>query len=110
MLEPYLNSRPRLLVSVRDAYEAREAMAGGADWIDLKEPRRGPLGAVDAETARQVVAEVAGCAVVSAAAGELAAWSHSPARELATLTGVSHLKLGLAGCREDAWQSRWLSA
>jgi uncharacterized protein (UPF0264 family) len=53
-------STPRLLVSVRDAAEAVEALAGGADWIDLKEPQRGPLGAVDAVTARDVVHVVAG--------------------------------------------------
>lgn len=31
----------RLLVSVRSAEEARDALAGGADLIDLKEPTQG---------------------------------------------------------------------
>ena len=35
---------PRLLVSVRSAEEAREALAGGADIIDIKEPEGGSLG------------------------------------------------------------------
>lgn len=36
----------RLLVSVRTAAEAQDALAGGADIIDAKEPLAGPLGAV----------------------------------------------------------------
>lgn len=36
----------RLLTSVRDLAEAREAAAAGADFIDLKEPRAGALGAL----------------------------------------------------------------
>jgi uncharacterized protein (UPF0264 family) len=34
-----------LLVSVRDAAEAADALAGGADLIDVKEPNAGSLGA-----------------------------------------------------------------
>jgi uncharacterized protein (UPF0264 family) len=34
----------RMLVSVRDVPEARVAVRGGADFIDLKEPRHGALG------------------------------------------------------------------
>ena len=34
-----------LLVSVRNAAEATEALAGGASIIDVKEPLAGPLGA-----------------------------------------------------------------
>src|SRR5207237_10897019 len=33
-----------LLVSVRSATEAGAALEGGADLIDIKEPRHGPLG------------------------------------------------------------------
>ena len=62
-------ARPRLLVSVRDADEAEEALAGGADWIDLKEPLDGPLGAVSTARAREVVQCVTGRAPTSAAAG-----------------------------------------
>ena len=38
----------RVLVSVRDALEARIALDCGVDLIDVKEPLRGPLGAADA--------------------------------------------------------------
>lgn len=36
-----------LLVSVRDADEAREALRGGCDILDVKEPARGSLGLAD---------------------------------------------------------------
>lgn len=100
----------QLLVSVRDAEEAAEAVAGGADWIDLKEPRRGPLGAVDVATARDVVARVAGKAPVSAAGGELIDWRTGGARSLLHVAGLSHVKLGLAGCRGADWTQVWLAA
>ena len=46
---------PKLLVSVRDVSEAEAALAGGADWIDLKEPQAGSLGAVCPETALSLI-------------------------------------------------------
>jgi uncharacterized protein (UPF0264 family) len=98
---------PRLLVSVRDAAEAVEALAGGADWIDLKEPRHGALGAIDGATARSVVDIVASRAPISAAAGELRDWPGAAA-ELLDVEGVSLIKVGLAGCaRNVAWRDVW---
>lgn len=38
--------RARLLISVRDLEEALDAVIGGGDIIDFKEPTRGPLGSV----------------------------------------------------------------
>jgi len=101
---------PRLLVSVRSVEEAQSVLRGGADWIDLKEPRRGPLGAVDAATARQVAACGKGAAPLSAAAGELLDWSGGAARELLAVDGVSLLKLGLSGCRGIEWAPLWRQA
>jgi uncharacterized protein (UPF0264 family) len=45
----------RLLVSVRDVPEALAAAAGGADFIDLKEPRDGALGGLALPTIAAVV-------------------------------------------------------
>jgi len=45
----------RMLVSVRDVTEARIAAHGGADFIDLKEPRDGALGGLPIETIAAVV-------------------------------------------------------
>ena len=100
----------QLLVSVRDADEARAALKGGADWIDLKEPTNGPLGAVTATVARGVAEAVAGQASLSAAAGELLDWPHSAARDLLAVDGVTQLKLGLSGCKDGAWRQAWLAA
>lgn len=61
-----------LLVSVRDADEARAAVAGGATIVDVKEPDRGPLGRADGGTAAGVAAVVGPAAPWTLAAGELA--------------------------------------
>ena len=66
----------RLLVSVRDRVEALDALAAGADWIDLKEPRRGALGPVDAIVMREVAAAIGARVPVSTARPRrVARWS-----------------------------------
>ncbi|WP_342148864.1 (5-formylfuran-3-yl)methyl phosphate synthase [Methylorubrum sp. SB2] len=60
----------RLLVSVRDAAEARVALRAGADLIDAKDPERGALGALPPETVRGIVATIDGRAITSAVAGD----------------------------------------
>jgi uncharacterized protein (UPF0264 family) len=84
-------SRPGLLVSVRSAEEARAALAGGADLIDVKEPSRGPLGRADTEIIQSIVNAVADRVPVSAALGEWADWSP----ELFP-TNVAYVKWGLS--------------
>src|SRR5215468_9568595 len=84
---------PGLLISVRDAAEAEAALRGGADVIDVKEPRRGSLGRADAATIAAVVACVAGRRPVSAALGELV----EPGSEAVPGPGLSFVKWGLAG-------------
>jgi uncharacterized protein (UPF0264 family) len=102
-------NRPGLLVSVRDAREALAALEGGAHIIDVKEPRRGSLGAADATAIEAVVRAVAGRAPVTAAAGELIDLLHTPVPPMPD--GVSLFKIGLAGCRDlPHWQLRWREA
>jgi uncharacterized protein (UPF0264 family) len=101
---------PKLLVSVRNPEEAEAALAGGAEWIDLKEPQRGPLGAVDASIAAETAARTVGRASLSAAAGELRDWASGSSRTLLEIDGISVLKLGLAGYRGRPWQQAWLAA
>jgi len=92
---------PKLLVSVRDAQEARLALAAGVDLIDVKEPLRGSLGAADAHVIDEVIGLVAGRTPVSAAFGELADFSGAAFRGIA---GLSFFKIGLAGCaRRQTW-------
>jgi uncharacterized protein (UPF0264 family) len=100
----------KLLVSVRDAAEAEAALAGGADWIDLKEPSRGALGGVDAAVAREVVSRIAGRVPISAAAGELRDWADGQSRELLDVDGIAVIKLGLAGYRGHPWPAPWHAA
>jgi uncharacterized protein (UPF0264 family) len=50
----------RMLVSVRDVAEARVAALGGADFIDLKEPRDGALGGLAVATIAEIVRALRG--------------------------------------------------
>jgi len=60
-----------LLVSVRDATEAAEALEGDAAIIDVKEPGRGPLGPADPETVATIAGVVGGRRPWTMACGEL---------------------------------------
>jgi uncharacterized protein (UPF0264 family) len=96
----------KLLVSVRNREEAAVALAAGADLIDVKEPRRGSLGAADPGAIREVVDQAAGAIPVSAALGELTASTHAGPPALPS--GIRFAKIGLAGCRSDeTWPARW---
>lgn len=107
--------RPRLLVSVRDAVEAVEAIDGGCDILDIKEPNRGALGMSKVATIRDIIHTVRNHTVglhestipVSAALGEVADWQHAgtipriPAE-------LAYVKLGLAGLGNDPqWMQKW---
>jgi (5-formylfuran-3-yl)methyl phosphate synthase len=60
----------RMLASVANAAEAGAVVQLGADIVDLKDARRGALGAVPLETAREAIAAVAGRSETSAALGD----------------------------------------
>jgi (5-formylfuran-3-yl)methyl phosphate synthase len=98
----------RLLVSVRDAMEARTALEAGAHLIDVKDPGRGPLGFPGFEAAEQVVREVAGRVPVSMALGELRDWQEP--RDGTFPRGVAYAKLGMADCATCTdWPQQWKS-
>jgi uncharacterized protein (UPF0264 family) len=99
----------RLLVSVRSADESEAALAGGADVIDVKEPRRGALGPADPDVWREVLFAVGKRAITSVALGELLS---DPAESLAPqAAGFRYAKIGLAGCHKaSGWISRWKGA
>ena len=93
-----LPDRPRLLVSVRDAAEAEEAIA--ADVVDVKDPANGPLGAASPGIWREVLDRVAGRRPVTLALGEVRDWG----REVpAVPEGVAGVKLGLDGAAVREW-------
>jgi len=97
----------KLLVSVRSRDEALAAIQGGADWIDIKDPDNGPLGAASDSQIAEVVVAVGGQLPVSAALGELANLDHRGGWALPDLSGVGLVKVGLSRCgaRHD-WQNR----
>jgi dihydroneopterin aldolase len=85
------------LASVRDVCEAEIALAASADIIDLKEPTRGALGAVDPSTIQAAVRAVAGRAAVSATVGDVPMRSELVRERVAEVAacGVDYVKLGL---------------
>lgn len=88
----------QLLVSVSNAAEASDALAGGADIIDAKNPRVGALGAVTETVLRQIHAAVAGSRLVTAALGDAA--DACEVRQQARAFGAAgarYVKVGLAG-------------
>ena len=91
----------KLLVSVRTVSEAAIAAAGGADFIDLKEPRAGALGGLPVAVIADIVSALraAGCRLpVSATIGDLAmhdlAAIAAQARAVAAC-GVDYVKVGI---------------
>ncbi|HET6867409.1 MAG TPA: (5-formylfuran-3-yl)methyl phosphate synthase [Solirubrobacteraceae bacterium] len=87
----------KLLVSVVSAAEAREALAGGADIIDVKDPREGALGAPSPRVLSQVVQAVGGAVPVSVALGDVPDLPHTAAMAArgAASCGADFVKLGL---------------
>jgi dihydroneopterin aldolase len=87
----------KLLASVRNLEEARLALAGGADIIDLKEPSQGALGAVAPDVACAVVEFVARRVPVSATIGDVPwrADALAPAVAAMAASGVDYVKIGL---------------
>ncbi|MCA9073942.1 MAG: hypothetical protein KDA93_02830 [Planctomycetaceae bacterium] len=97
-------------MSVRDVEEAKAALTGGADIIDVKEPQRGSLGRADgskiAEIASTVVDRSAGVAV-SAALGEACEWWQTD--DCLLPESVRYAKLGLSRLRSNPqWIDRWI--
>lgn len=86
-----------MLASVRSLDEALIALEGGADLIDLKEPSRGALGALDHAAVRICVQAIGGRRPVSATIGDLP--SMDPQLMAAAVarmadTGVDYIKIG----------------
>ncbi|HVX15216.1 MAG TPA: (5-formylfuran-3-yl)methyl phosphate synthase [Pirellulales bacterium] len=102
----------RLLVSVRSLDEARLAAAAGVDLIDLKEPRRGPLGRVDLAVARQVANSLSPGIPLSMALGELAELTDGDEESVRHLPEeIQFAKIGLSRCADSPrWPDLWRQA
>jgi len=94
----------RLLVSVVDAAEAREAAAAGADIVDVKNPAEGSLGAPAPSVIADIRAVVPSALAVSAAIGDMPNLPGTAA--LAALgaahSGATFVKVGLWGASTEA--------
>jgi len=87
-----------LLVSVTSTLDAAEALAGGADLIDAKDPVAGALGAVSLDQFQRLVGAVAGARPVTAALGD-ASDEEVIERSAGAFAaaGAAFVKLGFAG-------------
>jgi uncharacterized protein (UPF0264 family) len=93
----------RLLVSVANAADAAAALAGGADFIDAKDPRTGALGAVSLGVLHEIRATVGTARPVTAAIGDATdeAAIERTAFEFAA-AGTAYVKVGFAGVASAA--------
>jgi (5-formylfuran-3-yl)methyl phosphate synthase len=94
-----------LLASVTGPGEAEIALAHGADIIDMKDPAKGALGALEPAAVRAAVAAIAGRRPASAVTGDLPMQPdiiYSAVENMAA-AGVDYVKVGLfpGGRRED---------
>lgn len=91
----------KLLVSPRDEIEALEAVAGGADIIDVKNPTEGSLGANFPWIIKRIRKLVPRNIEVSAAIGDMPnlPGTASLAALGAVVSGVNYVKVGLLGSR-----------
>ncbi len=86
-----------MLASVRSLDEARLALAGGADLIDLKEPSQGALGALDHAAVRICVNAIGGSRPLSATVGDdpdMDPDRITRAVDRMAATGVDYVKVG----------------
>lgn len=109
----------KLLVSVRDVEEAQIALDAGVDLIDMKDPTKGALGAVNAADAQRI-ADLCGVRrkPLSMALGELPADFPGDVNAFDPFAlfddppptvpeEVSFAKIGLAGCaRRPRWRAQ----
>lgn len=86
-----------MLASVRTLDEALFALEAGADFIDLKEPSQGALGALDHAAVRVCVQAIGGRRPVSATIGDIVSMDPremTAAVERMASTGVDYIKIG----------------
>ncbi len=102
-----------LLVSVRDGDEARVALCGGADIVDLKEPLHGALGCAGPAVAAAVAREVGRAVPWTAALGELHDGLPAVRHRLAAIIAAGQssaappaaVKVGMAGLVAQDWEA-----
>ncbi len=88
----------KLLVSVVDVEEAQEALRGGAEIVDVKNPEEGSLGAAYPWIVKDIARVISGGAELSATIGDLdfKPGQASQAAYGVSLLGVDYIKAGIA--------------
>jgi (5-formylfuran-3-yl)methyl phosphate synthase len=100
------------LVSAQNMDEAIQVLDADVDWLDLKDPTRGPLGRPDVALVAQVAQHLGStsrCRRWSVAGGELLDWDVSrDAGYLDLLGNKAAIKWALAGCAspDAGWRRR----
>jgi uncharacterized protein (UPF0264 family) len=91
----------KLLISPKNEQEAIEAIAGGADIIDVKNPEEGPLGAIFPWVTKRIRQVTPPNIEVSCTLGEAPTVPGSMALAAlgAATTGVNYIKAGLYGLK-----------
>ena len=97
----------RLMISVRSVDEVAVAVKGGADIIDVKEPRNGPLGMASTELLRRIVSVVPQSMPIGASLGEWSDWQRRGLIVPDVPARVRYLKVGLAGVGTDVRSAEW---
>jgi (5-formylfuran-3-yl)methyl phosphate synthase len=94
----------RLMISVVSAVEAREAISGGAEILDVKNPAEGSLGAQPPFVIREIKSLSSGKIEISAAIGDMPNLPGTAALAAlgAATCGADYVKVGLYGPRNEA--------
>jgi uncharacterized protein (UPF0264 family) len=94
----------RLMISVVSVDEAREALRGGAEILDIKNPAEGSLGAQSPGLIREISKQFSADAEISAAIGDMPNLPGTAALAAmgAAVCGVHYVKVGLDGARNDS--------
>jgi len=94
----------KLMISVISATEAQDAIAGGAEILDVKNPKEGSLGAQVPKVIREITNLSAGKVEVSAAIGDMPNLPGTAALAAlgAASCGVDYIKVGLHGPRSES--------
>lgn len=101
-------SIPKLLVSVRNKTEALSALEGGCDWLDVKDPSLGSLGAPSLTDLAEISTISGSFLGWSSALGELEQLSDDQWNLIGNrFPGLNLVKVGLSGCDGQAtWKLR----
>ena len=94
----------KLMISVISAEEAQEALLGGAEILDAKNPAEGSLGAPAPQVIREIKEIAAGRVEISAAIGDLPNLPGTAALAAlgAAVCGADFVKAGLHGIRSES--------